>query len=85
MRLNAVLVAACAFALQDATAAIDGPYKFLSEIPVGGEGGDKQALPPVEAGGEQRRVRPLAGHYAFDVGGLERGCIRRMDGHVPLG
>jgi DNA-binding beta-propeller fold protein YncE len=39
MRLNAVLVAACAFALQDATAAIEGPYKFLSEIPIGGEGG----------------------------------------------
>jgi YVTN family beta-propeller protein len=39
MRLNAVLVAACAFALQDATAATEGPYKFLSEIPIGGEGG----------------------------------------------
>jgi YVTN family beta-propeller protein len=39
MRLNAVLVAACAFALQAATAATDGPYKFLSEIPIGGEGG----------------------------------------------
>ena len=39
MHLNAFLVAACAFALQDATAATEGPYKFLSEIPIGGEGG----------------------------------------------
>lgn len=40
MRLNSLLlVVACAFALQDATAADEGPYKFLSEIPIGGEGG----------------------------------------------
>jgi YVTN family beta-propeller protein len=39
MHLNVFLVAACAFALQDATAATEGPYKFLSEIPIGGEGG----------------------------------------------
>ena len=39
MRFKAVLAVVCAFALQDATAAIEGPYKFLSEIPIGGEGG----------------------------------------------
>ena len=36
MRLTAVLAATCALALQAAT---EGPYKFLSEIPIGGEGG----------------------------------------------
>ncbi|HJX26028.1 MAG TPA: YncE family protein [Chthoniobacterales bacterium] len=40
MRFNSLLVMlACAFALQDATAADEGPYKFLTEIPIGGEGG----------------------------------------------
>jgi YVTN family beta-propeller protein len=40
MRFNSLLaVVACAFALQNATAADEGPYKFLSEIPIGGEGG----------------------------------------------
>jgi hypothetical protein len=40
MRFNSLLVAvACALALQNATAADEGAYKFLSEIPIGGEGG----------------------------------------------
>jgi YVTN family beta-propeller protein len=29
----------CAFAIRNAVGAADGPYKFLSEIPIGGEGG----------------------------------------------
>src|SRR5437764_15392686 len=39
MRFQTLLVAACAFGLQNAMGAGDGPYKFLSEIPIGGEGG----------------------------------------------
>ena len=39
MRFKIVLAAVGALALQDATAAIEGPYKFLNEIPIGGEGG----------------------------------------------
>jgi YVTN family beta-propeller protein len=39
MRFNSLLLVACAFALQNATAADEGPYKLLSEIPIGGEGG----------------------------------------------
>ena len=40
MRFNSLLVmVACAFALQNATAADESPYKFLTEIPIGGEGG----------------------------------------------
>jgi YVTN family beta-propeller protein len=40
MRFNSLLVAvACALALQNTTAADEGAYKFLSEIPIGGEGG----------------------------------------------
>src|SRR3979490_251888 len=39
MRLKVVLAGVCALALQNATAGSDGPYEFLSEIPIGGEGG----------------------------------------------
>ena len=38
MRLNMLLTVVCVFALQDAKAG-EGQYKFLSEIPIGGEGG----------------------------------------------
>ena len=34
-----MVVMACVFAWQSATGADEGPYKFLSEIPIGGEGG----------------------------------------------
>jgi YVTN family beta-propeller protein len=39
MRFRTFLAAACALGLQNAIGAGDGPYKFLNEIPVGGEGG----------------------------------------------
>jgi YVTN family beta-propeller protein len=39
MRFQTLLVAACAFGLQNAVGAGEGPYKFLNEIPIGGEGG----------------------------------------------
>jgi YVTN family beta-propeller protein len=39
MRFNLLLAVVCAFALQIVTAAADGPYKFITEIPIGGEGG----------------------------------------------
>jgi YVTN family beta-propeller protein len=39
MRLNFLTAAGCAFILLCATAAADDLYKFLNEIPVGGEGG----------------------------------------------
>jgi YVTN family beta-propeller protein len=40
MRFNSLLtMMACALALQNATAADEGSYKFLNEIPIGGEGG----------------------------------------------
>src|SRR3979490_2839714 len=39
MRLKVVLAGVCALALQNATAGSEGPYKFLNEIPIGGEGG----------------------------------------------
>ncbi len=39
MRFRFLLAIACAFAWQNATAANETQYKFLSEIPIGGEGG----------------------------------------------
>ena len=39
MRFSLLLAVVCAFALQIVTAAADGPYKFITEIPIGGEGG----------------------------------------------
>lgn len=39
MRLNAVLAVACVVALESVTAAAEDSYKFLNEIPIGGEGG----------------------------------------------
>jgi YVTN family beta-propeller protein len=40
MRFNSLLtMMACVLALQNAAATDEGPYKFLSEIPIGGEGG----------------------------------------------
>ena len=39
MRFRTLLVVACALGLQNAVGAGDGPYKFLNEIPIGGEGG----------------------------------------------
>src|ERR1700716_1138556 len=39
MRFQTLLVAACVFGLQNAVGAGEGPYKFLNEIPIGGEGG----------------------------------------------
>jgi hypothetical protein len=39
MRLRSLLLAACAVACQNAAPAAEGPYKFLNEIAIGGEGG----------------------------------------------
>src|SRR6266404_8788845 len=39
MRFRTLLAAVCALGLQNAMGAGDGAYKFLSEIPIGGEGG----------------------------------------------
>lgn len=39
MRINAVLILACTFALQCATVVAEEAYKLLQEIPIGGEGG----------------------------------------------
>src|ERR1700730_15594712 len=39
MRFNVVLAMACAVALESVTAAAEDSYKFISEIPIGGEGG----------------------------------------------
>ncbi len=39
MRVKAMATAGCAFALLCATAAAEEAYKFLNEIPIGGEGG----------------------------------------------
>jgi YVTN family beta-propeller protein len=39
MRLNSILAAACVAALLCGTAAAEETYKFLNEIPIGGEGG----------------------------------------------
>jgi YVTN family beta-propeller protein len=39
MRLQAVLAVLCLLALRDRTPAAEEPYKFLSEIAIGGEGG----------------------------------------------
>ena len=39
MRLKSVLLAACAVAWQNTAPAAEGPYKFLNEIAIGGEGG----------------------------------------------
>ena len=39
MRVNAVLAMACAVVLESVTAAAEDSYKFLNEIPIGGEGG----------------------------------------------
>jgi YVTN family beta-propeller protein len=39
MRFRTLLAVLCALGLQNAMGANDGPYKFLSEIPMGGEGG----------------------------------------------
>jgi YVTN family beta-propeller protein len=39
MRLNLLLAVMCASVLGSAAAVAEGPYKFLSEIPIGGEGG----------------------------------------------
>ena len=39
MRLRSLLLAVCAFAGQNAARGSEGPYKFLSEIAIGGEGG----------------------------------------------
>ena len=39
MRFRTLIAVACALGLQTAVGAGDGPYKFLSEIPIGGEGG----------------------------------------------
>src|SRR6202158_2848266 len=39
MRINAVLAMACAVALESVTAAAGESYKFITEIPIGGEGG----------------------------------------------
>src|SRR4051794_11396330 len=39
MRFRVLLAVLCAFGLQTAVGAGDGPYKFLSEIQIGGEGG----------------------------------------------
>jgi YVTN family beta-propeller protein len=39
MRFRTLLTAVCAFAFQNAISAADEPYHFVSEIPVGGEGG----------------------------------------------
>ncbi len=39
MRVNGWLVLACSFAWMCASAAAEDAYKFLQEIPVGGEGG----------------------------------------------
>src|SRR5436190_17412192 len=39
MRFRILLAVACALGLQNAMGAGDGQYKFLSEIPIGGEGG----------------------------------------------
>ena len=39
MRVNAVLAVACAVVLESMTAAAEDSYKFLNEIPIGGEGG----------------------------------------------
>jgi YVTN family beta-propeller protein len=39
MRLNFLTATGYAFALLCSTAAADNPYKFLNEIPIGGEGG----------------------------------------------
>ena len=39
MRFRTLLAVACALGLQNAMGAGDGQYKFLSEIPIGGEGG----------------------------------------------
>jgi YVTN family beta-propeller protein len=39
MRFRTLLAVACALGLQNAMGAGDGPYKFLNEIPIGGEGG----------------------------------------------
>src|SRR6202048_1626814 len=39
MRFNVVLAMACAVALESVTAAAEDSYKFINEIPIGGEGG----------------------------------------------
>src|SRR2546423_14962823 len=39
MRFRTLLAVACALGLQNAMGAGDGPYRFLNEIPIGGEGG----------------------------------------------
>ena len=39
MRLNVLLAVVCVLAFQDAKAAGENKYKFLTEIPIGGEGG----------------------------------------------
>ncbi len=39
MRFRILLAVLCALGLQNAWGAGDGPYKFLNEIPIGGEGG----------------------------------------------
>src|ERR1700730_4941981 len=39
MLINAVLAMACAIALESVTAAAGESYKFITEIPIGGEGG----------------------------------------------
>jgi YVTN family beta-propeller protein len=39
MRINALLSMTCALALQCAAAAAEEPYKFIQQIPIGGEGG----------------------------------------------
>src|SRR3979490_2560084 len=39
MRFRTILAVVCALGLQNAMGAGDGPYKLLSEIPIGGEGG----------------------------------------------
>jgi hypothetical protein len=39
MRINALLIVSLVLAFQSAEAAADGPYKFVREILIGGEGG----------------------------------------------
>src|SRR6266403_3369955 len=39
MRFRTLFAAVCALGLQNAMGAGDGAYKFLNEIPIGGEGG----------------------------------------------
>ena len=39
MLSRSVFAVVCAFAIHNVVAAADGPYRFLNEIPIGGEGG----------------------------------------------